>query len=181
MRNLITILISLFCVQIYAPPANRQNEINVYSIYLADYKRQQYDQFRNAIAHKESRMNPAIYNDIGCIGLYQFGYSARKATGYKHIKTKAFIKNPSIWPKEDQNKAMDSLIKRNEVRLNSIISKAPYQFEGCNITKSGILAAAHLAGWFNVAKHFEDREHNPNDKNGTYLEDYLIAYSGFEF
>ena len=182
MKTIVIFILSSIFIQVYAPPSHQQNEINVYSIYLADYKSQQYTQFRNAIAHKESRMNAEIYNKQGYIGMYQFGMSARKATGYGHIKTKSFIKDPGIWPKEDQCKAMDSLISRNQYRLTEIIEDAPYQFKGLNITKSGILAAAHLSGYCNVKEYFKtNRVYNPADKNGTSLEDYLIAYSGFEF
>ena len=52
------------------------------------------------------------------------------------------------------------------------------------VSESGILAAAHLSGAGNVKKFFKHLEadslHNPKDKLGTSLLDYLSKFSGYD-
>jgi len=142
---------------------------------------QEFQEFLTAIGLMESGNNPRIYNRYGYIGKYQFGYAARKSCGYGNVKFREFTKNPSVWSEEDQDAAMITLLSKNESHLKDVIHKYNgKQIKGVVITKSGILAAAHLAGAGGVKKYFA-YNYNPKDAYGTRLEDYLIKFSGFNF
>lgn len=53
---------------------------------------------------------------------------------------------------------------------------------GVEITKSGLIGAAHIAGAGGVNKFLRTNgRYNPRDINGTYLSDYLKEFSGHEF
>ena len=74
---------------------------------------------------------------------------------------------------------MIKLLSLNEYTLRGVIHKYDGKFvKGNRITKSGILAAAHLAGAGGVKKYFR-YGFNPKDAYGTGLEDYLFKFSGF--
>lgn len=144
-------------------------------------KEKQLQLFLDSIAFSESSGNPQAYNKYGYIGKYQFGHATRKQTGFGHIKFWNFVKDPEIWSETDQDSAMIRLLNRNEYYLVGIISKYDNTVIGNDtITKSGILAAAHLAGATGVRRYF-DYGINPRDAFGTSLEDYLVRFSGFNF
>ncbi len=146
-------------------------------------KRLAYDRsledFKFAIAFKESSNNWRKYNPYGYIGKFQFGEAALDVTGYGHISFLDFIDNPSIFPEKDQDKAMDSLLRFNAYVLEEYIR----DFEGTVIldsipvTKIGVLAASHLAGPGNVKRFLNTKgRYNPKDMMGTHLSDYLMAF-----
>lgn len=135
--------------------------------------------YLEAIGHSESGNNPQAYNRYGYVGKYQFGYAARKSCGYGEIRFRDFITNPTVWSEEDQEAAMITLLSKNESHLEDVIRRYNgKKIKGVTITKSGILAAAHLAGAGGVKKYFS-RGFNPKDAYGTGLEDYLFKFSGF--
>ncbi len=139
-----------------------------------------YSRFKNLIARYESRDNWKEYNRFGFIGKYQFGRSALAATGYSHVTLEGFKVEPGIFSESDQEKAMDLLLKINESAMNDHIR----QYVGFTIrdsiliTRTGILAAAHLSGTANVKEFLEtDGVRNPKDRMGTRLSDYLYYFS----
>jgi hypothetical protein len=135
--------------------------------------------YLEAISYSESRGNPEAWNKHGYIGKYQFGFITRKSCGYGYIRFTDFVRNPSIWSEEDQEKAMITLLSKNEDHLREIIRRYNGEvIKGVTITKSGILAAAHLAGAGGVQRYFSNGN-NPEDACGTTLEDYLFKFSGF--
>lgn len=185
-----------------APPIVYSDSINSITEYYAfldkidqlhkDYIRH-FERIRlaDSVAFYESRNNPLIVNSIGCAGLFQFGQAARNATGYGFITSRDFIMDPitknrilcspDLWPIADQYKAMDSLMTINEVKLQYEIEKyAGTMFAGVFVTKSGILCAAHLAGYSNVRKFFQKNgSHNSKDMNNTSIKDYMSKFSNF--
>lgn len=135
--------------------------------------------YLEAIGYSESGNNPQAYNRYGYVGKYQFGFAARKSCGYGEIRFKDFINNPSVWSEEDQDAAMITLLSKNESHLQDVIHKYNGKvIKGVTVTKSGILAAAHLAGVGGVQKYFQYGS-NPKDAYGTELENYLFKFSGF--
>lgn len=186
---MITILFFLCIVsRLFAPvPVVIQGHLErnrEYTKYLIREKQEQaFKKFLKDLAFQESSGDPTCVNRIGCIGLFQFKYSARKATGYGYVLTKNFRENPMIWSTDDQYKAMDSLLALNHKHLRKIIDsvdKYPIIIDSTRITKSGVLAAAHLSGYRNVERFFKSGR-NPRDIFGTHLKDYLLKYSGYEF
>jgi len=136
-------------------------------------------EFKYAIAARESSNNWKDYNPYGYIGKFQFGKAAMQSTGFGHIEFVDFMNNPSVFPEYDQEKAMDSLLRINEYILRSYIT----EFEGelfldsIKITKTGLLAASHLAGPGNVKRFLKTNgRYNPQDQMGTRLSDYLITF-----
>ncbi|MCF8360736.1 MAG: hypothetical protein K9H26_18420 [Prolixibacteraceae bacterium] len=138
--------------------------------------------YLEAIAKSESAGRYDVFNKYGYIGKYQFGYSARKATGYANVHFKDFVKNPSVWPPSDQDRAMIRLLEINEQHLEKLIKKVEADnllINGIVITKSGILAGAHLAGFAGVKRYFATG-HNAKDVYGTTIEKYMVKFSGYK-
>jgi len=188
-KVLLLVFVLLLFVKVYAP--NLSNEVvekqfwihyrTLSKLRIEENNSKELSRFLDAIGHNESRNNPKAYNKYGYIGKYQFGYAARKSCGYSEVKFGDFIKNPSIWSETDQDAAMIILLSKNELYLQDIIHKYNGKLiKGTIITKSGILAAAHLAGARGVQRYFINGS-NPKDAYGTSLEDYLIKFSGFNF
>lgn len=178
------LLVSVKCFAPHLPKAHvermdyeRNRRLNKERVQIQ--KREHMSDFLDAIGHSESGNNPEAWNRYGYIGKYQFGYAARKSCGFPEIKFRDFIKNPAIWSEEDQEDAMITLLSKNEETLKDVIHAYNGKVvKGTTITKSGILAAAHLAGAGGVRSYFKYGR-NPRDAFGTGLEDYLIEFSGF--
>jgi len=136
--------------------------------------------FKSAIAARESSDNWKEYNPYGYIGKFQFGKAALEITGFGHVDFVDFMNNPSVFPEKDQERAMDSLLNINEFILKSYIDKfdGEYLMDTVRVTRTGLLAAAHLAGPGNVKRFLEtEGEYNPRDKMGTSLSDYLTTFA----
>lgn len=187
-RKIILFLTLLLSTSLLCAPS----DVNVRDrvIYLEQLKtkiieverEKQLNLFLNDLGYQESRNNPNIYNKFGYIGRFQFGQAARNATGYGHIKTHDFIKDPSIWSEKEQISAMKILLQKNELQLLKYIVKTPYKIRNITITKSGILASAHLAGVMNVKRFLEtDGMYDPSDAFGSRLGSYMIRFSDYNF
>lgn len=142
--------------------------------------RVKYYRFKKLLAKYESQNNWKEYSRFGFIGKYQFGKSALEATGYSKVSLQEFKANPSSFPEQEQEKAMDLLLKMNESVMAKSINKyvGLVFYDSIPITRMGILAAAHLAGPANV-KEFLDSfgEKNFKDRMGTQISDYLYTFS----
>lgn len=137
--------------------------------------------FLYALGQRESSNNPDTFNTLGYIGKYQFGKLALKDVGLGHVSYEKFVEDRSIFPEELQDSAVIKLMKLNEKRLEQLIDKYEHQVvAGIYVTRSGILAAAHLSGARNVQKFLRSNgRHNPADAYGTRLSDYLREFSGY--
>jgi hypothetical protein len=186
-RNVFFLVFVLVSVKLFAPVISSsdaeqflwqhyrtQSRIRVQENNAEELKR-----YLEAVGYSESRNNPQAYNRYGYVGKYQFGYAARKSCGYGEVKFRDFIKNPTVWSEKDQDAAMITLLSKNESHLKDVIRKYNGKvIKGVTVTKSGILAAAHLAGARGVERYFHNGS-NPRDAYGTGLEDYLFKFSGF--
>lgn len=139
-----------------------------------------YFRFKKLLAKFESDNNWKEYNRFGFIGKYQFGKSALDATGYGHVTLEQFKSNPASFSEQDQEKAMDILLKINE----SVMTKSINQYVGLVfydtlvVTRMGILAAAHLAGPANVKEFLDSSgKRNFKDRMGTHISDYIYLFS----
>ena len=96
--------------------------------------------FREAVAFKESQGKYYKVNTYGYLGKYQFGKSTLHRL--KIFNTKEFLNDPIL--QEEAFVALCSLNKWILIRdINRSVGK---KINGIEITESGILAAAHLAG-----------------------------------
>ena len=130
--------------------------------------------FLHVVGHSESSNRYNVVNRLGYMGRYQFSYTTLKALGY-NITRKEFLNNPDI-----QEEAMDRLLTENYKSLKKYIDKYDGKVvHGIHITKSGILAAAHLGGAGNVSRWFR-RGTNFKDGNGTAITTYMKKFSNYD-
>jgi hypothetical protein len=124
------------------------------------------------LAGRESNYNPTVKNKYGYYGLYQFGDSALKDIG----ENRHSFKDSST-----QHNGALKLAKLNESRLQNVMGEyVGKKFRGLNITRNGVLAAAHLLGANKVQKWFNEKEPDSKDYHdgfGTKIEEYLNLYS----
>ncbi len=131
------------------------------------------EMFLNAVGMRESSNRYTVVNKWGYMGKYQFGKRTLKNLGYD-VSRKEFLNSPHL-----QEKAMLDLLEHNRRILNSYIDTySGTIIDGVEITESGILAAAHLAGPGNVKRYFKKGKQF-KDGNGTKLTSYLTNFSGY--
>ena len=134
----------------------------------------QHDMFLEAIGMRESSNRYDEVNGWGYMGKYQFGKRTLKSLGYD-VSKEQFLNSPYL-----QEKAMLDLLLHNKKILQKYIDKWEGKtINGNEITESGILAAAHLAGPGNV-KRFLRKGKEFRDGNGTKLTSYLTQFSGYK-
>ncbi len=131
--------------------------------------------FREALAFRESQGNYFIINTLGYLGKYQFGIGTLQLMGV-HNATR-FLNDPGL-----QEKVFYTNIARNKWILRKYIKYfVGKKVKGIEITESGILAAAHLAGPGNVMKYlYSNGRNDVKDAYGTSLADYLKKFSGYD-
>jgi len=131
--------------------------------------------FLNDIGHYESSNDYTKVNTLGYLGKYQFGKSTLETLGYGELTQEQFINNPSL-----QDTIMIENLRYNKRRLKKYykhyVGKKRW---GIEITESGMLAAAHLAGQGNVKRYLMYGE-DPSDEYGTNLSKYLSTFSGYK-
>ena len=192
MKKTILMVIMMF-VSILAIPMNKEVTVDLeafermeYEIELAKLKKlnsKQFEDFLKDLGRRESTNNPDTVNTLGYIGEYQFGKAALKDVGYSHINTKDFRNDPTIFPKEEQDKAVTKLIKLNFRRFERLANKYEGKYiNGVKVTKSGLIGAAHISGAGGVKKFLRTNgRYDPCDAYGTHLSDYLEEFAGHEF
>jgi len=132
------------------------------------------EMFLNSIGMRESSNRYDVVNGWGYMGKYQFGKRTLKNLGYD-VSKKEFLNSPHI-----QEMAMLDLLSHNKKILQSYIDDySGIVVDGTEITESGILAAAHLAGPGNVKRYFKKGKQF-KDGNGTKLTSYLTGFSGYK-
>jgi hypothetical protein len=126
------------------------------------------------IGHYESGNRYSIVNKWGYMGRYQFHISTVEGVGIKATKEQ-FLNSPSL-----QEEAMDRLLTFNYKTLRRYIRKYDGKvLHGVLVTKSGVLAAAHLGGAGNVRNWFRNGK-NFADANGTQITKYMKIFSNYQ-
>ena len=122
----------------------------------------------------ESGNRYSVVNKWGYMGRYQFHISTVEGVGIKATKEQ-FLNSPSL-----QEEAMDRLLTFNYKTLRRYIRKYDGKvLHGVLVTKSGVLAAAHLGGAGNVRNWFRKGE-NFADANGTQITKYMKIFSNYQ-
>ena len=131
--------------------------------------------FKEALAFRESQGNYFIINTLGYIGKYQFGIGTLQLMGVYNATQ--FLNDPGL-----QEKVFHTNIARNKwILRREIGSYAGKKIRGIQITESGILAAAHLAGAGNVKKYLRSYgKRDVQDAYGTKISDYISMFSGYD-
>jgi hypothetical protein len=131
--------------------------------------------FKEALAFKESSGNYFATNSLGYLGKYQFGVETLQLMGV--YNSSVFLNDPIL-----QEKAFETNIARNKWIMRRDIKKfVGKKIKGVEITESGMLAAAHLAGPGNVMKYLRSYgKINFKDAYGTTIISYLKIFSGYD-
>lgn len=130
--------------------------------------------FLHSLGNFESGNRYGIVNKWGYMGRYQFHISTVEGVGIKATK-KQFLNSPSL-----QEEAMDRLLTHNYKTLRRYIRKYDGKvLHGVLVTKSGVLAAAHLGGAGNVRRWFRNGK-NFADANGTQITKYMKIFSNYQ-
>ncbi len=134
------------------------------------------EKFLDHVAERESDNTPTVTNRYGMLGKYQFSPLTIKELGYT-ITKEEFLRNAELQDSvmvdymRANNRELEDLIKRYEGRI----------FKGVKITRSGVLAAAHLAGSNGVRTYFtNDDPKGRTDGNGTSVRDYLSEFNQYK-
>lgn len=136
-----------------------------------------FDKFLTKLALKESgnSYNP-IPENKSYYGKYQIGEVALKEIGLK-VDKDLFIKYPEI-----QEIAIRELLKSNSEYLKKEIQTFEgKKIKGIIITKSGLLAGAHLGGVSSVKKFlYSNGELDFEDGNKTKISKYINQFQNFQ-
>lgn len=131
--------------------------------------------FREALAFKESQGNYFTTNTLGYLGKYQFGIGTLQLMGVYNATR--FLNDPVL-----QEQAFQTNVARNKWILRKDIARFQGKHvRGVEVTESGILAAAHLAGPGNVKKYL--RSYGAidfKDTYGTSMNQYMSKFSGYD-
>lgn len=181
MLNIKNVLI--FIILLFVPiliKSNVYEDCRYETFGITPKKVNDFDLFKNKMAFYESS------NDFkkikgNYIGLYQFGKLALKDLKVK-ISVKHFRRNPdSVLNKEKQDSLFYELIKINSKYLKKYIKK--YEGKKINnviITKSGLLAAAHLVGAKNVKRFLKTNgKFVKKDGNNVPLTVYINRFKNY--
>ena len=131
--------------------------------------------FKEALAFKESQGNYFTINTYGYLGKYQFGVNTLELVGVYNASQ--FLNDPIL-----QEKVFDTNISRNKWILRRDIKRfVGKHIKGTEITESGILAAAHLAGPGNVQAYLRSfGKMDVMDGYGTSIANYIKKFSGYD-
>lgn len=134
-----------------------------------------YNGFKEALAFKESQGRYGVVNTFGYLGKYQFGLGTLNLMGV--YDSKEFLNDPAL-----QEKTFETNIARNKWILRRDIKRFNgKRIRGVQITESGILAAAHLAGAGNVKKYLRSYGKNDvADAYGTSISYYIKRFAGYD-
>lgn len=131
--------------------------------------------FREALGFSESSGNYFAINDFGYLGKYQFGRGTLEMIGIENANF--FLNAPKL-----QEAAFYANASRNKWILIRDIARFDGKIiNGVEITESGILAAAHLAGPGNVKKYLRSMGNKSfSDGFGTSIKYYFKKFAGYD-
>lgn len=131
--------------------------------------------FKEALAFKESGGRYGIVSTLGYLGKYQFGKSTLKRFDIHNAQV--FLDSPEL--QEDAFMALCSLNKW--ILRKEIEKKVGKKINGIEITESGVLAAAHLAGAGNIKRYLRtDGQYRFEDAFGSSMQHYLKKFGGYD-
>ncbi len=148
-------------------------------------ERQHYEmeffRFVTDLGRSESLNNWFCINRIGCFGEWQFAESTLHCLGFRHITLNKFRQDPSIFPREMQQKALESLIRVNLALLRDYEHFIGDTINGTIVTKSGLIAAAHLGGAGSTKRYLRSGGNvNSKDALGTSIHDYMGKFRDYD-
>ena len=152
-----------------------KKEIQPFTVSYTPLTSKSFIGFREAVGFKESQGKYHKVNQLGYMGKYQFGKSTLERLNI--YDTEEFLNSPEL-----QEKAFIALCSLNKwILIRDIKRSVGKKINGVEITESGILAAAHLAGAGNVKKYLRSNgEDIFSDANGVNVQHYMKKFSGYD-
>ncbi len=183
-KKILTVMIFIFLfMYCYAPMPDEIVKARQMESWIKEVKRiereKEFTRFKNDLAQRESSNDWMSINKIGCIGRYQFHTNTLHKLGYKEITVNRFRKNPAIFPPQMQEEAFISLVALNNDAIKEYEGYIGQTVKGVLITKSGLIAAAHLGGMISVRLFLKSKNKNPKDLFGTSVRDYIKDFAGY--
>jgi hypothetical protein len=111
------------------------------------------------------------------LGKYQFSLKTIKAMGVD-VSPDEFLKDSTL-----QDSVMIIYLRDNARSLRTIIAKFEGTvYQGVRITKSGILAGAHLIGAGGIRAYFEPERYSypVSDGNGVHVSVYMKKFADYD-
>lgn len=181
-KMLITFFILMICNAVFAPMEKvlyiEEEKPIIY--YTPAEVKIQFKLLTKHLGFKESSNRWKIINSIGCMGEWQFSPNTLKKLGYEYITPEAFKENPDIFPETLQYKILCDYFKYNEKVLKDYMHYIGQTVNNVKITKSGLLAAAHLGGAGGVMKWLDSQgQNNKKDLNKMSIQHYLIEFAEY--
>jgi len=186
MKKSVIIVFLMIIFHVCCAPGNsmeqkREQTKRALCLYSMHEYENQLELFINYLGYKESRNDWTIINTINCFGEWQFTHSTLEYLGYGYITPENFKRDPSIFPRELQLKVLKILIEVNELSIEQYDDVIGDTINGIPITKSGLLAAAHLGGvggikLFIMSNGNIDKE----DAYGTKISDYIKEFCVYD-
>jgi hypothetical protein len=141
----------------------------------------EFSRFVNDLGFTESGNNWLSVNCIGCFGEWQFAESTVQFLGFRNVTLRKFKADSSIFPRELQRLALESLIKVNLSLLKDYKHYIGDTIKGVVVTKSGLIAASHLGGARTVQLYLASNGRvNKEDCLGTSVGDYMRKFGKYE-
>lgn len=145
------------------------------------YHASEFERFIDDLGKRESGNNWLSVNCIGCFGEWQFKESTVQYLGFKQVTLKKFKRNPEIFPPALQRSALESLIKVNMALLKDYERYIGKTINGVTVTKSGMIAAAHLGGAKSVRLFLTSGGRlDKKDTLGTAISNYMRKFSFYD-
>jgi len=140
-----------------------------------------YDDFVNAMAFRESSNDWTVVNQLGYIGLFQFGRLALADIDME-INPEDFKKDPSIFSRDQQLDAFNEwtqvLYRYTRNHINRYEGRT---INGIEVTTSGIIAGAHLVGHGGVKTWLDSNgTTDVKDGNGVCVSEYMEQFAGYD-
>jgi len=139
--------------------------------------------FSDSLIKTESGHDTTIVNiNTGAIGAPQLMPETIKYLGY-NIDLTDFVNNPSCFPGQLQYEIFLQLLDSNHFYFvkNNVYDYVGQQIDSVTITKSGLLAAAHIGGAYGTKKFIETNgKYNPSDGHNR-ISDYMYKFANFKF
>lgn len=158
-------------------------ELEIFNIALRKYEP---DLFVLAM-QESSRMdlgdtvpNYEAHNVYGYIGAWQIGVQYLESLGIPKLTLVEFIEDPSRFPPELQLIAVKRLIKKNLMYLRGYENYLGSYVMGIEVTRTGIIYAAHLGGAGGTAR-FLKYGYNPSDAFGGTIAYYMNYENTFAY
>jgi len=146
------------------------------------YRESEFNRFIADLGRRESGNNWKSVNCIGGFGEWQFKETTIHYLGFKQVTLKKFKKNPEVFPPELQRKALESLIKVNMALLKDYERYIGKTINGVVVTRSGLIAAAHLGGAKSVRLFLTSGGRlDKKDTLGTAISNYMRKFSFYDF